>query len=86
METIDRYTEVDLLPGTSYLVESDTHNQTSHLLRHGGIILSPQPTASPNDPLSWSRPRKYWHVFLVCFITSLTAATSNDAGSAQYGE
>ena len=46
----------------------------------------PQPTTSPNDPLNWSLPRKYWHAFLVCFITGLTAATSNDAGSTQYGQ
>ena len=76
----------DYLPGTSRLVEDAEHNATSHLLRHGDIVLSPQPTTSPNDPLNWSLPRKYWHAALVCFITALTAATSNDAGSAQYGE
>jgi MFS family permease len=86
MDVVDTHTDIDFVPGTSYLVESDSHNETSHLLRHGDIILSPQPTTSPNDPLNWSRPRKYWHVLLVCFITGLTAATSNDAGSAQYGE
>lgn len=32
-----------------------------------------------------SMPRKYWHAFLVCFVTGLTAATSNDAGSAGDG-
>lgn len=86
METTNTQTEIDFLPGTSFLVESDTHNETSHLLRHGEIVLSPQPTTSPNDPLNWSLPRKYWHAFLVCFITGLTAATSNDAGSTQYGQ
>jgi MFS family permease len=77
---------IDFLPGTSYLTESDNHNETSHLLRQGDIVLSPQPTTSPNDPLNWSLPRKYWHAFLVCFVTGLTAATSNDAGSTQYGQ
>ncbi|KAG0650794.1 putative MFS-type transporter [Hyphodiscus hymeniophilus] len=86
MENTTTRPDIDFLPGTSYLVETDSHNQTSHLLRHGDILLSPQPTASPNDPLNWSFPRKYWHVFLVCFITGLTAATSNDAGSTQYGQ
>ena len=86
MEATDTQTEIDFLPGTSYLVETDSHNETSHLLRHGDIILSPQPTTSPNDPLNWSLPRKYWHAFLVCFITGLTAATSNDSGSTQYGQ
>jgi MFS family permease len=46
------------------------------------VILSPEPTNSPNDPLNWSMPRKVWHATLVLFITGFTAATSNDAGSA----
>lgn len=77
----------DFIPGTSRLVEDFDHTTltTSHLQKHGDIVLSPQPTNSPNDPLNWSLPRKYWHGFLLCFITALTAATSNDAGSAQDG-
>ena len=59
---------------------------TSRLLDQGEIILSPPPTKSVNDPLNWSNARKYWHALLVCFIAGLTAATSNDAGSAQFGE
>ncbi|KUL90997.1 hypothetical protein ZTR_00626 [Talaromyces verruculosus] len=59
---------------------------TSRLLDQGEIILSPPPTKSVNDPLNWSIARKYWHALLVCFIAGLTAATSNDAGSAQFGE
>jgi MFS family permease len=66
--------ELEYLPGTS------------RLLDHGEIILTPPPTKSVNDPLNWSKYRKYWHALLVCFITGLTAATSNDAGSAQFGE
>ena len=58
------------LPGTWCLVDE------------GNIILKPTPTESPNDPLQWSWPRKYWHAALVCFFAGLTAATSNDAGSA----
>jgi MFS family permease len=75
----------EFLPGTSRLVEDFDHAQTSHLKKHGEIVLSPQPTNSPNDPLNWSQPRRYWHFLLLCFITALTAATSNDAGSAQDG-
>jgi hypothetical protein len=79
--------EDDFLPGTSRLVEDYDHAalETSHLQKHGDIVLSPQPTPSPNDPLNWSLPRKYWHMLLLCLITGLTAATSNDAGSAQDG-
>ncbi|KAE8441710.1 hypothetical protein EG329_004539 [Mollisiaceae sp. DMI_Dod_QoI] len=73
------------LPGTSRLIEEEAQAASSHLQRHGDTVLSPQPTTSPNDPLNWTLPRKYWHAFLLCFITALTAATSNDAGSAQDG-
>lgn len=60
------------LAGTERIIQSDGHEAT----------LIPHPTNSPNDPLNWSRLRKYWHSFLVLFIVGLTAATSNDAGSA----
>lgn len=62
------------LPGTWTLVDD------------GNIVLNPTPTQSPNDPLLWSWPRKYWHAMLVCFMAGLTAATANDAGSASTGQ
>jgi MFS family permease len=75
----------EFLPGTSRLVSETDNSSTSPLLKHGDIVLSPQPTNSPNDPLNWSLSRRIWHAFLLCFITGLTAATANDAGSAQDG-
>jgi MFS family permease len=76
------------LPGTSHLYDASGNALSSefNLKKHGDIVLVPQPTDSPNDPLHWSLLRKSWHSFLVCFITALTAATSNDAGAAQYNE
>ncbi|PBP22140.1 major facilitator superfamily transporter [Diplocarpon rosae] len=76
---------IDFVPGTSRLFESSAHAATSHLKRDGEIVLSPQPSDSPNDPLNWSLPRKYLHAILLVFVTGLTAATANDAGSAQDG-
>lgn len=74
------------LPGTRRLFDENGSNLPAdeNLKKSGNIVLIPQPTASPNDPLSWSLPRKIWHSLLVCFVTALTAATSNDAGAAQY--
>ncbi|KAH0012741.1 MFS general substrate transporter, partial [Aureobasidium melanogenum] len=46
------------------------------------ILLLPQPTESPNDPLNWSYWRRMWSAALVLYITALTAATSNSAGAA----
>lgn len=76
----------EVLPGTRRLYDANGNALQSDvgLKKHGDIVLVPQPTDSPNDPLHWSIPRKIWQSFLVCFITALTAATSNDAGSAQY--
>lgn len=52
---------------------------------NGEITLIPSPTDSPDDPLNWPTWRRYWHAFLVLFIVALTAATSNDAGTAGNG-
>jgi len=76
----------EVLPGTHRLFDDNGSALQSDagLKKHGDVVLVPQPTDSPNDPLHWSLPRKILHSSLVCFIVGLTAATSNDAGSAQY--
>lgn len=57
-------------PGTAFLLDSDEPGAPAHHLQtvqaHGGnrIILVPQPSiADPNDPLRWSKTKK-WLVFL----------------------
>lgn len=66
---------------------------TAEILPHGTIrvhdnnndvdlVLYPQPTRSPDDPLNWSVPRKVLSASIVLFITAFTAATSNNFGSA----
>lgn len=67
-----------LLPGTVRLFDVGEGG----VLDSTEITLIPQPTESPDDPLRWSKLRRYWHALLCCFIAGLTAATSNDAGSA----
>lgn len=64
--------EDEQLAGTDRIIETEGHE----------AVLIPHPTNSPRDPLNWSPLRKYWHAFLVLFVVGLTAATSNDAGSA----
>ncbi|KAK2009251.1 major facilitator superfamily transporter [Colletotrichum eremochloae] len=75
------------IPGTRRLYDENGNNLPgdASLLKHGDIVLVPQPTASPDDPLRWSLPRKVWHSFLVLYIVGLTAATSNNAGSGSEG-
>lgn len=75
------------IPGSINILREDDFGETGYagqVQRNSkGIILNPQPSSSPNDPLNWTMKRKYWHFFLMCFITALTAAISNDAGAAQ---
>jgi MFS family permease len=82
----DAYEEV--LAGTHRMFDENglPLSGDAGLKKHGDIVLVPQPTDSPNDPLHWGLWRKIWHSLLVCFVTALTAATSNDAGSAEYNQ
>lgn len=82
--------DVDYVPGTTNILTgkddvSPDNASTGRPLKRTkkGVILFPQPSDLPNDPLNWSSTRKMWHFFLLSFITGLTAAISNDAGSAQ---
>lgn len=80
----------DFVPGTTNIfISKDTESVESTYTdrptkrNEKGIILLPQPSDSPNDPLNWLVRRKIWHFFLLAFITGLTAAISNDAGASQ---
>lgn len=77
----------DYIPGTYniYLEKTDSEAAVKSGLKttKKGIILNPQPTESPNDPLNWSFWTKAYQFALLIFITAFTAATSNDAGSIQ---
>lgn len=84
----NHYFAEDYVPGTTNILVSADDSLSAHLGKplkrnKDGLILLPQPLGSPNDPLNWLSWRKGWHFFVVCFITGLTAAISNDAGAAQ---
>ncbi|KAK6459446.1 histidinol and sodium permease [Scheffersomyces xylosifermentans] len=90
LEDTTKYYDDNYIPGTTnILVGNDSSSiETSTSARplkrtKDGLILMPQPSDSPNDPLNWSFTRKLWHFVLLSFITALTAATSNSAGAAQ---
>jgi hypothetical protein len=51
------------------------------LLKHGTgknahIVLAPQPSEDPNDPLNWPRPLKELNLFILAFGATLHAAVS----------
>ncbi|EMG49001.1 hypothetical protein G210_0337, partial [Candida maltosa Xu316] len=68
-ETTNNY---DLVPGTVHLVDIEG---TLHVKKNGDIILQPQPTSNPNDPLSWSRSRRIFQ-FSVVWIWGFFVATA----------
>lgn len=56
-------------PGTYYLIEQaadeEIIQQSKKQKKKGNIILHPQPSSDPNDPLNWTRLRKEYHFALV---------------------
>lgn len=75
----------DYVPGTYniFLEKTDEANSSGLKTTKNGIILHPQPTESPNDPLNWGTWTKAYQFAILIFITAFTAATSNDAGAIQ---
>ncbi|CDR45651.1 CYFA0S19e01420g1_1 [Cyberlindnera fabianii] len=87
---MDQYTNKyhpDFIPGTTNIYSSNNLENgvlyKNRLKKDGDVILIPQPSDSPNDPLNWSKTRKMAHFAVMAFVTAFTAATSNDAGSTQ---
>lgn len=68
------------VPGTVILEEDAAHSQaiTGGLKhgtgRNGHIVLIPQPSNDPNDPLNWSRTKKLTALGITSFGTILYAA------------
>lgn len=87
-EINDRHYE-DFIPGTFNIYTTlaqdsdDTEHEGPMVKTKGNIILMPQPSSSPNDPLNWSVFRKFLNFTILAVITGFTAATSNDAGAVQ---
>lgn len=48
------------------------------------IVLRPEPTNSPNDPLTWPMWRKIWHATVLILITGLAAGLSTLSGAASF--
>jgi MFS family permease len=62
------YFEEEVVPGTVHLVDSSISSAAD------SIVLFPQPSADPEDPLNWSRARKWLNISLVffyCFTTGI---------------
>lgn len=70
-----------IIPGTVHLVDIEgtlnvkKDNRSSH-----DIILRPQPSSNPNDPLRWSRSKKNQQFWLLWFWAFLLAVSVNWTG------
>lgn len=69
------------VPGTVLLDEQAGHSEEqTRNLKHGtgkdsNIILAPQPSEDPNDPLNWSPFMKDFVLAVLCFGSIINAAT-----------
>lgn len=77
---------LDHVPGTALLTDVVNSDRTHHrgrldtsLLRHGkgrdsDVLLVPQPSRSPNDPLNWPMWKKDLMLFFICIDTAVVGA------------
>jgi hypothetical protein len=58
------------VPGTELLVDLAGHQSSGkHASGRSDIVLVPQPSSDPEDPLNWSRKRKMWALAMVFTYT-----------------
>lgn len=67
------------IPGTELLIDNNNLLSQEHT---GDVVLIPPPTNSTRDPLTWSRPKKYWHLFLLAFYACSFSFAENTLGAA----
>lgn len=70
------------VPGTVLLNDEAAHSEElTHGLKHGTgrdahIVLSPQPSEDPNDPLNWPLFKKEAIIWILCLGAMLNAGTN----------
>jgi MFS family permease len=78
------------VPGTITLNDEAAHTeQITAGLKHGTgrnahIVLAPQPSEDPNDPLNWSKLKKEYVTWILLFGSILNAATNGPFLNASY--
>jgi len=74
-------TKLPHVPGTVILNEKSAHSEelTAGLRhatgKHSHIVLAPQPSEDPNDPLNWSFGKKFAIILIIAFGACLYAST-----------
>jgi hypothetical protein len=73
---------LDHVPGTVLLNDEAAHSEAiTGNLKHGKgrnahIVLSPQPSEDPNDPLNWPQLKKEAIIAILCLGAMLNAGTN----------
>lgn len=61
---------IDNIPGTVLLVNTADHEAGSHASGNkNDVVLMPTPSDDPEDPLRWSRKRKFWGLIMTLVYT-----------------
>lgn len=59
-----------VVPGSVYLVDVQEKTTVAHAENNSAIVLSPTPSNDINDPLNWSRGRKFLQIVCVMICMS----------------
>ncbi|KAG7891939.1 hypothetical protein KL925_001884 [Ogataea polymorpha] len=78
---ISEEAENEWVPGTVHLVDVDHTLNVEHN-GNSDVVLIPQPTKDPNDPLRWSRPKKEFQYAILWIWSFLTSVATNWVGPA----
>ncbi|KAL5323507.1 hypothetical protein ACEPPN_008044 [Leptodophora sp. 'Broadleaf-Isolate-01'] len=72
---------VEMVPGTIRIIDLLHTMNVQHMEgSKSDIVLVPQPTRDPNDPLNWSRWRKEYHYWLLWWWGFIAAVSVNWGG------
>ncbi|PGH17183.1 hypothetical protein AJ79_01321 [Helicocarpus griseus UAMH5409] len=72
---------VKMVPGTLHIVDLEgTMNVKHQQVGKSDIVLVPQPSNDPNDPLNWSKFRKEYHFWLLWIWGFIAAVSVNWVG------
>lgn len=78
---IEQCEQTDGVPGTTDLIDVE-QKRTGIKHAGNGIVLIPQPSSDPSDPLNWSKFRKFFFIsqasfstFMICVLTAIFGVT-----------
>jgi hypothetical protein len=70
-------TREEIVPGTVLLVDTDHGVHGKHLGGDKDIVLVPQPSSDPEDPLNWTPKRKGLAIGMVfCYTLGVAISTA----------